>query len=149
MNNFTKNDIEGRNEIITKIKLLSNRFSNIRDELCEPYGLSSTQAIIILDIYHNPKESKVTDICKRLHKSTNTISPLINRLTEKGYLKKVQSKSDARVTNIVLTEKCKKITDNIFADIDNYAWPMFDSISDEEFEKISSSLDILLRVFKG
>ena len=77
------NDIEKRKEIIEMIKALSNYFNNVRDALCAPYGLSSIQAVIVLDIYHHPDETKVTDICKRLHKSTNTISPLINRLVEK------------------------------------------------------------------
>ena len=70
------NDKENRQEIINMIRELSNYFNTIRDELCEPYGISSIQAIILLDIYHNQNEVKITDICKRLHKSTNSISPL-------------------------------------------------------------------------
>ena len=49
--------IEKRQEIIVMIKELSNRFENIRDSVCAPYGLSSTQAIIILDIHHNPNQT--------------------------------------------------------------------------------------------
>lgn len=140
------NSIENRKEIISMIKNLSNYFSNIRDELCEPYGLSSIQAVIILDIYHHPDARRVTDICKRLHKSTNTISPLINRLVAKGYLKKKVSKEDGRSTNVYLTEKTKEMTDNILVDVSDYTWPFFESINDTQFEQVYNALKLLLEV---
>ncbi|MGM9969751.1 MAG: MarR family winged helix-turn-helix transcriptional regulator [Anaeroplasma sp.] len=143
---MTKNDLKARREVIDMIKDLSNYFNNVRDDLCSPYGLSSIQSIIILDIYHHPKETKVTDICKRLNKSTNTISPLINRLVEKGYLYKIQSSEDARITYIHLTEKAIKITDDIAMDVCDYTWPMFESLSDEQFKNIYECLNLLLEV---
>lgn len=143
---MTKNNVKTRLEVIDMIKKLSNYFNNVRDALCAPYGLSSIQAVIVLDIYHNPTENKVTDICKRLNKSTNTISPLINRLVEKGFLAKTQGEEDARITYISLTEKTKKITDNISVDICDFTWPMFESVTEEQFEGIYDSLQLLLRV---
>lgn len=140
------NDVEKRVEIIEMVKSLCNYFNNVRDALCAPYGLSSIQSVIVLDVYHHPNETKVTDICKRLHKSTNTISPLINRLLSKGYLKKVQSKEDARVTYIELTEKTQAITESINLDVHDFTWPMFESMSDGEFAAVYDSLKLLLKV---
>lgn len=141
-----KNNIEKRKELIEMIKALSNYFNDVRDALCAPYGLSSIQAVIVLDIYHHPAQTKVTDICKRLHKSTNTISPLINRLVAKGFLAKNQSVDDARVTYISLTDKSKAITENINIDIYDFTWPMFESLTEEEFENIYECLNLLLKV---
>lgn len=140
------NDVEKRIEIIEMVKSLCNYFNNVRDALCAPYGLSSIQSIIVLDVYHHPNETKVTDICKRLHKSTNTISPLINRLLSKGYLKKVQSKEDARVTYIELTEKTQAITESINLDVHDFTWPMFESMSEDQFSDVYESLKLLLKV---
>lgn len=139
-------DVTKRREVIDMIKSLSIYFNDVRDALCAPYGLSSIQAVIVLDIYHNPDETKVTDICKRLNKSTNTISPLINRLVDKGYLVKVQSKEDARVTYIKLTDKTKAITEKINVDIHDFTWPMFEAVSDEDCEMIHNALLLLLKV---
>jgi len=143
-----KNVSENRREIINMIKELSDYFNTIRDELCEPYGISSIQAIILLDIYHHPEERKVTDICKRLHKSTNSISPLINRLVEKGYLTKSQSKEDKRITYVSLTKKTEEITNSILIDVSDYTWPFFEGMSDEKFDKIYEALKVLLEVTK-
>lgn len=143
-----KNVSENRREIINMIKELSDYFNTIRDELCEPYGISSIQAIILLDIYHHPEERKVTDICKRLHKSTNSISPLINRLVEKGYLTKSPSKEDKRITYVSLTKKTEEITNSILIDVSDYTWPFFEGMSDEKFDKIYEALKVLLEVTK-
>lgn len=139
-------NIEKRKKIIDMIKELSTYFNNVRDALCAPYGLSSIQAVIILDVYHNPDETKITDICKRLHKSTNTISPLVNRLVSKGFLKKTQSKDDGRVTYVELTEMTNKITEKISIDIYDFTWPMFERLSDDDMDSILNSLSILLEV---
>lgn len=141
-----KSIIEKRKELIEMIKALSNYFNDVRDALCAPYGLSSIQAVIVLDIYHHPNQTKVTDICKRLHKSTNTVSPLINRLVAKGFLAKKQSVDDARVTYISLTDKSKAITENINIDIYDFTWPMFESLTEEEFANIYECLNLLLKV---
>ncbi len=138
-----ENNKETRNQVIDMLKVITNYFSNMRDLLCAPYGLSSIQAVIVLDIYHNPKETKITDICKRLNKSTNTISPLINRLISKGFLKKCQSKDDARVYNVLLTDKCKDILSNIVTDICDFTWPIFDSFTNEEFNSIYNALQLM------
>jgi len=135
-----------REQIISMLKDVSTKFESLRDAVCAPYGLSSIQAILILDIYHNPKETKVTDICKRLNKSTNTISPLINRLCEKGYLKKVRDESDYRITRIFLTEKSKSITDKISIDIKDYTLPVFEQLTEEEIMTIKKGLELLKKV---
>lgn len=145
---YDLNNLENRAKVIDMCKELTSRFGNIRDNLCEPYGLSSLQAVIILDIYHNQDNSRVTDICKRLNKSTNTISPLINRLIEKGFLLKEQDKEDSRVFNIKLTDKTLEIANEISVDIFDYTYPMFDSLSQDEFDNIYTSLLKLLEVSK-
>ena len=145
---YDSKNSKNRIEVIDMLKELTSRFSNIRDNLCEPYGLSSLQAVIIMDIYHNPNETRVTDICKRLKKSTNTISPLINRLIEKDFLIKVQDKNDNRVFNVKLTDKTSNIANEIAIDVSDYTYPMFDLLTDEEFDNIYVSLLKLLEVTK-
>lgn len=135
-----------RLEIIEILKSTSHFFNETRAALCEPYGLSAIQAIIVLDVYHNPTETKVTDICRRLNKSTNSISPLIHRLVEKGYFEKRQSQKDSRVFEVFLTEKTKEVTKKIHRDVSDFAWPMFDQLTTEEFEQLYESLQILKKV---
>lgn len=47
----------------------------------------------------------VNDICSRLKLETNTVTPLLKRLAEKGLLERKRSTEDERVVNISLTKK--------------------------------------------
>ena len=127
-------------ETIELLKSTSQFISDTRASLCAPYGLTHTQAVILLDIFHHPHETKITDICKRLNKTTNTISPLIKRMEEKGYLRKKQNQEDNRVFEVFFTEKGKEMMDRINIDVLHFSTPLFDQLSDEEFENLYQSL---------
>lgn len=138
-------DLEKRNDVLQMIKKISYYFEKTKNSLCEPYGLSAVQSTLLLDIYHNPN-TKVTDICKRHAKSTNTISPLINRLVASGFVNKTVSKQDARVVTVSLTSKSEEIMTSLMKDVEKFTWPMFDSVSDEEFTKIYDALTLLAKL---
>lgn len=140
-------NVEQRKEIIEMIKQLSYFFDKSKDKLCEPYGLSSIQSTVIIDVYHH-EGTKITSICARLNKETNTISPLINRLIKHDYLTKVNDTNDRRVYYIYLTDKSKKIMESLVKDVETMTWPLFDSLSKENLEMIYKSLKVLMEVTK-
>ena len=137
--------VDKLDEIIEMINTLSDKFYKLKNNIFSPYGLSAIQASIILDIYHNPNETKITDICKRLNKSTNSISPLVNRLVEKDFLEKKHDEKDKRIFTVCLTEKSKKITNDIQIDVTDYTLPLKEELSDEQLDTIKKSLEILLK----
>ena len=139
-------DAAKRKRLIDLLNDVSNRFSYIRDDICVPYGLTSVQSQLIIDIYNNPDRCKITDLCKRMHKSTNVISPLVNRLIEKGYLIKEKDKTDSRVVNVKITDKSKKIVDDIVQDISDYSLPCFDGITEEQVDLVTVYLKTILEV---
>ncbi len=139
-------DAAKRKRLIDLLNDVSNRFSYIRDDICVPYGLTSVQSQLIIDIYNNPDRCKITDLCKRMHKSTNVISPLVNRLIEKGYLIKEKDKTDSRVVNVRITDKSKKIVDDIVQDISDYSLPCFDGITEEQVDLVTVYLKTILEV---
>ncbi len=139
-------DSKKRAKLIDLLSDVSNHFSYIRDDICTPYGLTSVQSQLIVDIYNHPDKCKVTDLCKRMHKSTNVISPLVNRLIDKGYLTKEKSKSDARVVNVRITDKSKRIVEDIIQDISDYSMPCFEGITEEQVDIVTGYLKTILEV---
>ena len=139
-------DSKKRKILIDLLSDVSNRFSYIRDDICVPYGLTSVQSQLIIDIYNNPDKCKVTDICNRMHKSTNVVSPLVNRLIDKGFLIKEKDKIDSRVVNVRITEKSKKIVDDIVQDISDYSLPCFEGITEEQVDLVTIYLKRILLV---
>ena len=130
------------NTTVHVITSLSSYIMTIRDELSIPYDLSPIQSRIIFDLNAHPS-SKITDVCKRLSKSTNSISPLIKRLENKGFIERKRSKNDARITYVSLTQKSLDFINDLDNDIRDYTEPMFKKLNDEELNK---TLDCLIRL---
>ena len=133
-------------ETIELLKTTSQFIGDARANLTAPYHLTHTQAVILLDVYHHPKETKITDICKRLNKTTNTISPLVKRLVEKGYLVKHQNAHDNRVFEVSFSEEGMDMMKHINEDVLAFSTPLFNELSDEEFSNLYKSLKILNKV---
>lgn len=138
-----------KDEILTTIELLksaSQFIGSARANLCTPYGLTPLQTVILIDVFHHPDQTRITDICKRLDKTTNTISPLINRMIEKDYLMKRQNPEDNRIFEVFLSTKGKDIMLNINQDILKFSNFYFEKLSEEEFKSLYQSLIILNKV---
>ncbi|MDE7162010.1 MAG: MarR family transcriptional regulator [Anaeroplasmataceae bacterium] len=136
-------------EILKTIELLksaSQFIGNARASLCTPYGLTPLQAIILIDIYHHPNQTRITDICKRLNKTTNTISPLVNRMIDKNYLIKRQNSKDNRIFEVFFSNRGEEIMTRMNQDILNFANPYFAKLSEEEFKNLYQSLILLNKV---
>lgn len=81
----------------------------------KPLGLTYTQYIVFLVLW---EEGNVTvgELGKKLFLDEGTLTPLLKKMADKGYVKRTRLKEDERVTQISLTaegealkEKCKDI----------------------------------------
>ncbi|KAF2955341.1 MarR family transcriptional regulator [Marinitoga sp. 38H-ov] len=67
----------------------------------------------LLQIIYFKGSKRVTDISIALGITKSTTTGLINRLETSGYLKKVKDEKDKRVTTISITEKGKKVIEDV------------------------------------
>lgn len=70
----------------------------------KPLGLTYTQYIVFLCLWEYG-ETTVGDLCRRLHLDNGTITPLIKRMEQDGYVLRHRCCEDERVVRIRLTEK--------------------------------------------
>lgn len=141
------NKNEERMQFLAMIKTVASYFETAKEQLCKPYSFSSVQATLLLDLFEHGR-SKVTEICQRLGKSTNTISPLIRRLEKMEFIERVEGELDRRVVYIALSPKGTQAIEKYVNDAGMYSWPIFDKLSEEEFTNIYQSLKTMLRVLK-
>ncbi|MFC4651547.1 MarR family transcriptional regulator [Lactococcus nasutitermitis] len=64
----------------------------------------------ILTLIHTLGAARATDIAKNQKLALSTVTITLNRLEDKGYIKRERSKEDRRVTYIDLTPKGAKLT---------------------------------------
>jgi len=64
---------------------------------------------VLTALYENQGKLTMKQIAQIIGKDKSTITPLVNKLVDLGYIKKEKKESDKRVTYIILTEKGKEI----------------------------------------
>ena len=74
----------------------------------KPLGLTYTQYILFLVLWEKDGLT-VGEICKRLMLDSGTLSPILKKLRDQGYIQKQQSTSDERSFIITLTDKGREL----------------------------------------
>lgn len=69
--------------------------------------LLSAAEIQIIHAVEGTADINVTDLSRSLGLTKGTVSPLVNKLVERGYLKKTRSSQDGRKVKLKLTKKGK------------------------------------------
>ncbi len=70
----------------------------------KPLGLTYTQYIVFLALWEYG-ETTVGDLCRRLLLDNGTITPLVKKMEEAGYVERHRCPEDERVVKVRLTEK--------------------------------------------
>lgn len=78
----------------------------------------------------------VQEVVKYTNKDKSTISSVINRLEANGYIRKEKDVSDARITNLTLTPKAKKLKPALFEISDKMNSKIFEGLSTTEKETL-------------
>ena len=76
----------------------------------KPLGLTYTQYLVFLILWEKD-EITVGEICDRLMLDNGTVSPLLKKMQQAGYVDRKRSEEDDRVVIITLTEKGRTLQD--------------------------------------
>ena len=88
------------------IKQINNVFEKELNEKVKKLGLTSSQCAVLDYLFHTSKdEISQRDVERHLSLKNPTVTGLLKRLDEKGYILCVPNAKDKRKKNIYLTEK--------------------------------------------
>ena len=80
--------------------------------LLKPLGLTYTQYLVMLALWENEKE-KVGELCHRLYLDCGTITPMLKKMEESGWLTRCRCKVDERCVYVALTEKGRALREQV------------------------------------
>lgn len=106
-------------------------------QFLEQYNLTFTQYLTLIVLWEN-KTMRVKDLGNVLHLDSGTLTPLLKKLTFKGYIQRTQGHKDEREVFINVTEEGWCLKDH-FCDIPKKVSAYLD-ITDEEFDVLFSLL---------
>ncbi len=99
------------------IKQINNVFEKELNDRLRTVGITSSQCAVLDYLFHtNKEEVNQRDVERNLNLKNPTVTGLLKRLDEKGYILCVQNEEDKRKKNIYLTEKAYDIQRRMEAD---------------------------------
>lgn len=99
-----------KNQLCFPLYAVSNLITRKYKPLLEKVDLTYTQYIVMMVLW---EEEKVNEkfLCEALCLKSNTVTPLLKKLEEKGFIRKEKSRDDERNLVITLTETGRKLRD--------------------------------------
>lgn len=111
------------------------------------YGMDdliASHGNILTVLYESDGKLTMSQIAKKIGKDKSTVTPLIEKLLKLGYINKMRNDDDKRVTNIILTDKGKKLEakfNSISAQVYETAYKDFTPEEKETFLKLLKKLN--------
>ena len=68
-------DVQFQEKLIEVLRSVNGKLNGILHDFYEPYGLTSVQASVLLELNKNG-EQNITDLCKHLFMGKSNLSPL-------------------------------------------------------------------------
>ena len=96
------------NQLCFPIYAAARVITSLYTPYLRPLGLTYTQYILFLVLWEKDGLT-VGEICRRLMLDSGTLSPILKKLRDQGYIKKQQSASDERSFIITLTDKGREL----------------------------------------
>ena len=91
------------NQICFPLYAAARAVTSVYTPYLKPLGLTYTQYILFLVLWEKDGLT-VGEICKRLMLDSGTLSPILKKLRQQGFIEKQQSTTDERSFIITLTE---------------------------------------------
>ncbi len=127
------------------IKCITNEYEKQLTKMLSSIGITSSQCAVLNFLLETEKESvNQKDIEEHLNLSNPTVTGLLKRLDEKGYVLIVQSEKDKRRKNVHLTEKAYDIQKRIENDRKKIDRMLLRKMRKNEVESLYLSLEKML-----
>jgi DNA-binding MarR family transcriptional regulator len=135
------------NNIIYQIRRLMHSGELYTKELNKNYQISVPQLNCLMSLNKNGP-LPLTQISKQILVSSSTLTGIIDRLEQKGLVRRIRTMSDRRVIMIELTEQGKTVALSAPPPIKQDMLDGLKNMPENKLKKISESLDLLTDMIK-
>lgn len=133
------------NQIGFTVKQINNIYEKELNERLKKLGITSSQCAVLDYLFHtNKEEVNQRDVEKNLSLKNPTVTGILKRMEEKGFILIVPNTTDRRKKNIYLTEKAYDIQRKMDADRRKLDRRLIIGLSKKEVETLSKGLEKVL-----
>ncbi len=128
------------------LKMINNIYERNFNSKVVEINLTTAQCDLLGFLHDNEgKEVNPVDIEKRFNLKRPTVTGLLKRLEEKGFIKLVPSVKDNRYKQIILTDKAQGQHQEMLAGLKEMEAQLYQGISEEEKKELVSILNKMLK----
>lgn len=132
-------------QINKQLRMIQNKFRELRDRNLQTYRLTAAQMDVLIYLKCNEEqEIHQREIENWFHLKNPTVTGLLNRLEEKGFLTRRKHSSDRRYRVIELTEKGNQVLGELWEKAVEMDKRVYGWMSEEERSQFSGFLDRIL-----
>lgn len=126
-------------QILTVAPIMKKRlFRPDFDQGANQLPLSYAQVLATLDI---EESMTVTEISERFDIAKPNITPLIDRMIDAGYVKRVRNSTDRRVVHVIILEKGREKVREMVASLTNTVHGWSKAMTEEEIQKVTDAIE--------
>ena len=96
------------NQLCFPLYAASRQVISLYTPWLKPLGLTYTQYIVFLVLWEKDAVT-VGELCEKLMLDNGTLSPLLKKMQQEGYVERTRSAQDERVVVVTLTEKGRQL----------------------------------------
>lgn len=138
----------GNTDILIKIRKIVRSINLESKKIHKDYGVSIPQILCLNYLKNSPGfQATQKEICSFLNLNPSTVTGIINRLENKGFIARLPKKDDRRKTSIVLTSRSSVLLKRIPPLMHERLSENLQALSPADAEKINEALDLLIDYF--
>ncbi len=100
----TNAQLKLENQMCFPLYACARKVVNLYTPHFKPLGITYTQYIVFLVLWEKDGIS-VGELCRKLYLDSGTVTPLLKKMEEHGFIQRRRSAADERVVTVTLTEK--------------------------------------------
>ncbi len=128
-----------------QLRMLNNKFREVADRNLQKYNLTAAQLEILVYLKCSGEEEIHQRQIENWFQLKNpTVTGLLNRLEEKGFIVRRMNPADKRYRVIELTEKGEQILGEMWEEAQGMENKIYSGLSEEELHTLSRLLDRIL-----
>ena len=131
---------KSRELIFHKYMRTSKMLSHRTYECMRPIGLSRGQAPLLMALWKEDEQSR-SQLCESMERTPATISKMVRRLENNGFVTSRIDDQDSRISRVCLTQKAKDIEDVVKQKQAQLHTSIFKGLSNEELTIFENLLD--------
>ena len=123
---------------------VSRLFAQFYEKKLKQFGITYSQYLVLLTLWEENPQT-LNSIGRHLDLSSNTLTPLLKRLEQSGWVKRERQQSDKRQLIITLTDNGQQQQEDVFEAISSCLPQEFDTTEYDETKYVFEELEQTLK----